>query len=112
MSEQLARNLVRISKAVGALFGQDVPDGDQEFAGNGDDSLVASQAWFQASQHFAPMRKCHRAVSSVCGDVRSRAQPTAAMRDALSGIQPALRGAGQRAGHARILEHRRYLGGA
>ena len=65
MSEQFAGYLLRIGKALGALFGQHVPHGHQEFAGNGHDGLVVSQARFETRKLGVPMGMDAR--SSVSG---------------------------------------------
>ena len=46
MIEELAGYQSRIGEAVGASFGEYVPDGDEELASHGDDGLVLAQARF------------------------------------------------------------------
>jgi len=54
--EQLAGHPFRLDETVGDLLGEDIPDGNEQFARNGDNSLVTAQAGFQASQFCFPVR--------------------------------------------------------
>ena len=62
--EQFASDALGIGKAVGAVIGQDVPHGHQEFASLGHNGLVLAQAWFEPGQFCVPV-----GVSTDC-DVR------------------------------------------
>jgi hypothetical protein len=55
MGEQLASDEVGIGEAVCAALGEDVPDGDEEFAGNGNSGLVATKTGLEARELRFPV---------------------------------------------------------
>lgn len=57
--EELARHEFGLGKAVG-LAVEHMPDGDQEFAGNRNDGLVATQARSEALEFGLPVRVGNR----------------------------------------------------
>jgi hypothetical protein len=56
ISKEEASDLVRIGEAVGGMVGEDVPDGDEELAGDGDDGLVVADAGLETLEGGFPVR--------------------------------------------------------
>jgi len=60
MLQELASDPFGLGEAIGDALGEDVPDGDEQLAGDGDDGLVASQAGLEALELGFPVRVAAR----------------------------------------------------
>ena len=52
---ELGRDFARVGVVIGLSFGQDVPDGDEEFASDGDDSLLLADAGSEFVKNSLPI---------------------------------------------------------
>ncbi len=63
--DELAGDALRLGMFVGEAFREYVPDGDEQFASDGDDGFVATEAGFQAGKFSLPVRvSAHRCLGS------------------------------------------------
>jgi len=64
IGQEETSDLVRIGEAVGGVVGEDVPDGDEELAGNGDDGLVVTDTRFETLEGSFPVRMMENSDAS------------------------------------------------
>lgn len=99
-AKECAGQAFRFGKAIDALRGQDVPDADQQLAGDGDNGFVVAQAGFEAGEFGAPMGM--GAGGAVGGFDEGAAQVTASVfgEPPAAGGLPTVVDAGAQAGVA------------